>query len=476
LIYASNDSGISWMTTTAPSNNWVSLVSSADGTMLVAAADNGIFASTDSGISWTAVPGSVLPDLVSWRAVASSADGGRVLVAGNYTEYYAVSSPPPYPNPSVPAFIFAIPYSGPWRLADLPAQSWDAIVSSIDGSRLLASSAGAVYSSADSGQTWVAMTNAPGNVMAASTSGTTLVAAVSGGGIYISSDAGASWRSTSATSNDWVSAACSADATRLIAATGSGSLLISTNAGATWVAGWPFGWDWSVASSAEGTKFVAAPLQGPTAEGCDTIYLSTNSGVSWNLTSAPCENWASVAMSADGTELVAATASAIFISRDIGATWSNTSAPSQGWTSVRLSSDGAKLVAAGFDAVYTSTDYGTTWAEASAPFAAWNSLTCSGDGSRIAGAGDGLVALLRSPAPAPLPPPLPGLSMSLSSTNARLSWLLPSSLFVLQENAELTSPNWVGVTNGPVLNFTNLHNEVTMPRLSGKSFYRLQQQ
>jgi hypothetical protein len=332
------------------------------------------------------------------------------------------------------------------------------------------------------------LTNAPGNVMAASTNGTTLVAGVSGGPIYISPDAGATWLPTSAPSNYWVSVACSADATKLVAATGSGLLLTSTDAGATW--GTNFAeWEWgSVASSADGTKFVAAALSGYADLPTDSfIWVSTNSGVSWNFTSPP-NAWSSVAMSADGTHLVAVAAAdsgvigwrhpdgLIYLSRDGGITWTNAPAPVNDWTSVAMSSDGAKLVAAGFDAVYISTDYGATWAAAAAPFAAWKALTCSADGSQIAGAGNGVVAILHPLAPAHVPPPLPRLSIDLSSTSASLSWLVPSSRFVLQERAQLTSPNWVDTTNQPSFNFTNLHNEVTMPRLSGNSFYRLRQQ
>jgi len=35
------------------------------------------------------------------------------------------------------------------------------------------------------------------------------------------------------------------------------------------------------------------------------IYISTNAGVNWTVTSAPSENWCSIASSADGTKLAA---------------------------------------------------------------------------------------------------------------------------------------------------------------------------
>ena len=45
--------------------------------------------------------------------------------------------------------------------------------------------------------------------------------------------------------------------------------------------------------------------------------------------------------------------------------------------------------------------------------------------------------------------------------------------FVLQENADLTTANWTDVTTTPVLNFTNLHHEVSVPLPSANRFYRL---
>jgi len=504
LLYVSSGAGASWITTGAPSNHWVSVAASAEGTRLGAAAESGIFTSTDSGSTWTAVPGSNLDYLQQWEqwgywarwtVVASSADGGRVAAAGlNDLFGFIPANPTILPNPNAPSPFLTLPYSGPWRLADVPAQSWDGIVSSGDGSRLVASGASGVYSSADAGATWVALTNAPRQVVAASVDGRTLVAITTdatytNGAIYISADSGLTWRRTSAPDKPWVSAACSADATKLVATADGAGLWTSTNAGATWVGG-PQAELWGpVASSADGTRFVAAsfvfladvgPVGGP-------IFVSTNSGASWSSTSSG--SLSSMAMSADGTQLVAATADLaswgaefefpdgfISISHDGGATWTGTQVPGNDWTSVAISSDGAKLVAAGPYAIYVSTDHGATWVEAAEPFAAWNAITCSADGSHIAAAGDGLIAILRSPALAPPLPPLPRLTIELSAANASLMWLVPSSRFVLQENAGLTSANWVDVTNQPTLNFTNLHYEMMLPAPPGKAFYRLKQQ
>src|SRR5215469_15845946 len=59
---------------------------------------------------------------------------------------------------------------------------------------------------------------------------------------------------------------------------------------------------YAIAMSADGTKLVAA-AGGQTSSG--QIYTSTNSGMDWAVTTAPSNRWVSVASSADGTELTA---------------------------------------------------------------------------------------------------------------------------------------------------------------------------
>jgi len=46
--------------------------------------------------------------------------------------------------------------------------------------------------------------------------------------------------------------------------------------------------------------------------------------------------------------------------------------------------------------------------------------------------------------------------------------------FVLQESADLNTPNWTAVPMTPILNLTNLHHEVTVPLSGTNRFYRLQ--
>jgi hypothetical protein len=53
---------------------------------------------------------------------------------------------------------------------------------------------------------------------------------------------------------------------------------------------------------------------------------------------------------------------------------------------------------------------------------------------------------------------------------------VPSTGFVLQQNSDLNSTNWSNVLTSPMLNFTNLNYQVTIPLPLDCGFYRLKQQ
>jgi hypothetical protein len=63
------------------------------------------------------------------------------------------------------------------------------------------------------------------------------------------------------------------------------------------------------------------------------------------------------------------------------------------------------------------------------------------------------------------------LGVALSSTNLILSWPSPPGDFVLQQNSDLTTTNWLTVTNAPTV--TNFQEQVVLPVAAGNYFYRL---
>lgn len=133
-IYTSTNYGITWIPTTAPSEYWTGLASSADGEKLVGVSygifnqPGLIYVSTNSGLTW---------NLTSardshWERVASSADGRRLLVSANTGQIFA-----------------SVDGGANWaQTPGLPSLPWYAVCSSADGSKLaVAPSGGTIYTS-----------------------------------------------------------------------------------------------------------------------------------------------------------------------------------------------------------------------------------------------------------------------------------------------------------------------------------------
>jgi hypothetical protein len=209
-----------------------------------------------------------------------------------------------------------------------------------------------------------------------------------------------------------------------------------------------------------------------------SMYVSTNAGATWTKT-AWSDNWSFVASSTDGAILVAATSwngdGLIYVSGDGGTSWTLTSAPTNALSSLACSADGTKLVAAADGAVYLSTNSGAAWALSETPAGYWQVVASSADGGNIlAAALGGPIATLQTPPDPPLLPH-PMLSIGRSGAGLSLSWLVPSSSFVLQQSSDLTLTNWMDLTNQPTLNFNNLHSAVSLTPPSANTFYRLKQ-
>ncbi|HEV2320431.1 MAG TPA: hypothetical protein VGV18_11815, partial [Verrucomicrobiae bacterium] len=247
-------------------------------------------------------------------------------------------------------------YGQTWYQGAGGAEAWTSIASSADGLKMVATSsaasAGNVWTSDNSGQTWSGTSaNSFASVWqaaASSADGTKLYAAVTGGSLYFSTNSGSSWAViSSAPATTWSSIASSADGTHLAGGTSAGALYNFWNG--VLVFGHSLGVGvTSVASSANGTNLVAATRGG-------NLYVSQNAGSTWTTVGIGA-NWSAVASSADGSRLAAAiTNGTIYISSNFGSTWSPTSAPTKGWDSIASSADGSKLVAvAAQGGIYTS--------------------------------------------------------------------------------------------------------------------------
>lgn len=386
LIYTSPDGGVSWLVS-SPTNalgwwgdDWTGIAASADGTRLVAVAglftspdggctfsigDGAIYFSTNSGASWTR---SIAPTN-QWVAVAASADGTKVVAAasldsgGNGSLYVSGDA------------------GATWTRTLAPANEWTCVACAADASALLAAATtlnggdGLIYVSYDFGLTWepsgaprddwatVTLSADASSWVAAATFGSSPTGT---GDVYLSTNRGSTWTTTGAPAGVWAALACSADGYRVIAASSDGWLCTLPYTGSWTLTKAPAKFWNAVAGSADGTTLVAA---------ADQLYISHDSGTNWEAAGTPMDLWAAVASSADGSNLVAAAtwdcrggSGLIYLSSDSGLTWAPASAPQSHWNGVACSADGKTILTStllnpwtGPSRVFVSTDAGATW-------------------------------------------------------------------------------------------------------------------
>ena len=273
-----------WTLTSAPSGNWSSIASSADGTRLAATIKSGgIYISTNSGATWT--------------------------------------------------------------LSGAPSKGWYSVAASASGSNLVATADG-IYTSTNMGVVWSFRTNLMRlESVASSADGIKLVAAAWGPGyVYTSTNAGATWQKTTAPEGYWTSVASSADGSGLMVGYG-GYVYISTNSGATWIQKAPGSSSAAavaVAFSADKNTVVWATGGGFQSGG---IYVSTNTGAKWITNTVSGSGLSSVALSADGRQMVALDGGTFLTSTNSGTSFTNGSDPGVPLKFITASADGSSLAA-----------------------------------------------------------------------------------------------------------------------------------
>lgn len=177
-------------------------------------------------------------------------------------------------------------------------------------------------------------------------------------------------------------------------------LIVSSDFGASWtennLGGELFA---SIAISPDGSKMLAASTGvSGAAERTGYLRCSLNHGTSWAaFPAAGLRYWCAVAMSDDGTVMVAieglhyesgsiVPGGHIFVSVDSGATWTQRGLL-KSWTAVAVSSDGTKMVATTGEGSGTSyfytSDDSGTTWTQRASAEFWRDVSCSADGAKI---------------------------------------------------------------------------------------------
>lgn len=360
-----------------------------------------------------------------------------------------------------------------------PAAEGDSVGTSADGRVILAvPSTSHPEISTNWGQTWTTLTNTPSwgadhqGGVAMSADGRTIIATLTSNSpfqswVFISTNYGVAWTRTDVLSSNifGLVVACSGDATKLLAGIANGPICFSTNSGISWypssIINASQNEDWaSVASCADG-HLMAAVVNG------GKLYFSTNFGELWVPTNLPALSWNSVCVSGDGNWVGVTGASGSYISSSAGASWITNKLNGQ---AIACSANGTNWIIGGGVAsnspVCTSSDGGVTWVtNLSTVTSFWPDAAISADGCEFIVTGvTGWVGRTT---------PSPQLNIQSTNGNASLSWLVPSTNFILQQSSDLAIANWVTVSNSPVLNLTNLQDEVSVPESATNGFFRL---
>ena len=259
-IYTSTDGGATWAQRAgAGSRSWSCLASDGSGAKLAAIgqADDGssaqLFTSADGGATWT-------PRIkTGLDAVALSGDGTRLLLASsyagasNYLKYL-------YRSSDLGANLELV-YSHSGSLGN--QCPWSAVAVSNDGSRMAAAATGdiPILTSSGSGASgsWTAQAGSGVHqwYSVAMSAGGTKLAACYPLGMFTSTDSGVTWVSRDS-SRLWTRVASSSDGSRLAGGTFGSSVFHSTDSGATWNATGVNATYFGIASSSDGLRLAAA--------------------------------------------------------------------------------------------------------------------------------------------------------------------------------------------------------------------------
>jgi photosystem II stability/assembly factor-like uncharacterized protein len=393
---------------------------SSDGSIQVAA-DNDIYISTNFGNSWTK---KFTPDEPQTLQDFEMSQDGSTIVALTINFSRA--------NESI--FFVSTDFGDTWteKSAFRAGFGFTDFAMSGDGTKIVAVSnqgigdgVGRFYYSLNSGDTWSESSSTPTDLCSVdsswrlcfyrpetghlheqwtaidmSTDGQKVVVAGGQTGIKVTEDLGETWSFVTPGDNQvyWQKASFINNNSSILAQTAdwdgaNGTIKIFTDAStssAGTTLGDPILWS-TFAASADGMKIYAV---GRTGDNRDerNVYVSTDQGITWNLTDLPQGRYWKISTDSSGTYAVATTyLNQIYVSNDSGLTWSTKSTglvpATYNWYDLESSSSGQYLYTIrDGEKLFKSSDYGVTWSDINAPnFGMYSksSLGVSADGSKI---------------------------------------------------------------------------------------------
>jgi hypothetical protein len=270
-----------------------------------------------------------------------------------------------------------------WSASNAPAKSWGSLAASYGGEHVVAAGEN-LYVSNDYGATWADKSPAEATIgVTCSSDGMKLLAITGGfegGNLYTSIDAGTSWTIRDST-RQWTGVASSSDGSTLFAVVSGGDVYKSTNSGSSWTSSGLEKYFNCVSCSGNGQYVLAGFIGG--------LYTSSDYGASFTLTTPlSTANFYRISSSADGSIVLALveTESTLRLAKssNYGSTWSLVET-ARSWSSVAISADGSIMLASVSDpsgALYVSTDGGANW-EVTESSRDWSVVGLSGTGIQV---------------------------------------------------------------------------------------------
>ena len=341
-VYASTDSGTTWIKKSNGLADSVVMALLADAGYLFAGTDGGgIYRSTDNGNSWQS--SSTGLGTGEAQRVYGLASAGGVLVAGTRAAAYRSTD-----------------HGSTWSIAASGLSSKDIASLGTSGTAFLAGTyGGGVYRSTDGGINWQWSSTGwvSGNVRAFSTVGDVVFGSSYGDSVvYKSTDGGIQWSPSKTGIASKSIVALAVDGTTILAGS-SGGIEVSNNAGASWATA-PGLVSTLIYSFAHFGNWIFAGTNG------DGVFASSDHGATWfdangNL---PNVGWLPVYSTvADSVYVTIGTILGIYRSSDRGTTWEPASSGMTDSVAYALCSANGTLFAGTSTLMYRSTDHGTSW-------------------------------------------------------------------------------------------------------------------
>jgi len=248
---------------------------------------------------------------------------------------------------------------------------WTTIAMSSDAKKMIAAGVDLIYTSSDSGKTWLSSPGAPINWQWVCCSADVSVAygMTYAGIVYKSTDGGVTWTALAAQPS--ISAAykicCSSNGSILLIASFN-SAQLSRDGGSSWTPSmYATQQGCDAAMSADGSVLYYTDYQ-------VGVFLSINGGTTWTQSSLSSVSSGrfSIACSADGsTAITGVTGNGVYITRNKGATWTAVATlPTAFWfTGLAVSADGKTIAVSAYysTGLYLSKDSGKTWTQSTTP-------------------------------------------------------------------------------------------------------------